>query len=336
MPATAMPATATPAAMPAAAALGIAQLGREGKNDQYDCEDDPEFACHKASFPGTRRKGVSSNPRDHTPASHQTSRVADCAMPTGMNRGLKNLLPIMGFSGLAAASLAGLLLLPAIPQDQNYHQFADQRTIFGIPNFWNVVSNLPFLVVGAAGLRRFRRDAATIVFFLGVFLTGLGSSYYHWDPHDGTLFWDRLPMTLSFAAILALVVEERISTTAGAVLLWPALAIGLFSLLLWRWTDDLRLYFWVQFFPAIAVIVLFLLYPPKYTGTRYWIAAAALYGLAKIFEFTDEPIYSAGNLLSGHTLKHFAAAGACFAILRYFQTRQPVLLGGEQRRVQVA
>ena len=86
---------------------------------------------------------------------------------------------------------AGLLLLPPIPQDQSYHQFADQRTIFGIPNFWNVVSNFPFLAVGAAGLRRFRHDPATVVFFLGVFLTGIGSSYYHWDPNDGTLFWDR-------------------------------------------------------------------------------------------------------------------------------------------------
>jgi len=234
----------------------------------------------------------------------------------------KNLLIV--FSALMAVSLAVLLLVPPIPQDQSYHQFADQRTIFGIPNFWNVVSNLPFLAVGAAGLWRYRDTAATAVFFLGVFLTGIGSSYYHWNPNDGTLFWDRLPMTLCFAAILALVVEERVSLRAGAILLWPALAIGVFSLLLWRWTDDLRLYFWVQFFPGLAVILLFLLYPPKYTGTRYWVAAGALYALAKLFEFTDEMVYSVGGVLSGHTLKHLAAAAACFAILRYFQTRKPM------------
>ena len=242
----------------------------------------------------------------------------------GMTRGIaKQNLPVVGvFFGLLAVSLGGLVLLPPIPQDQSYHQFADQRTIFGIPNFWNVVSNLPFLAVGAAGLRRFRDDPATVVFFLGVFLTGIGSSYYHWDPNDGTLFWDRLPMTLSFAALLALVVEERVNARAGAILLWPALAIGLFSLLLWRWTDDLRLYFWVQFFPGLAVLLLFLLYQPKYTGTHYWIVAGVFYALAKLFEFTDGAIYSIGNLLSGHTLKHLAAAAACFAILRYFQTRR--------------
>jgi hypothetical protein len=239
--------------------------------------------------------------------------------------------PVLVFFGLMAISLAALLLLPPIPQDPSYHRFADQRTIFGIPNFWNVVSNLPFLAVGAAGLRRFRHDPVTVFFFLGVFLTGIGSSYYHWDPSDDTLFWDRLPMTMSFAAILALVVEERVSVRAGAMLLWPALAVGVFSLLLWRWIDDLRLYFWVQFFPALAVASLFFLYPPKYTGTFYWIAAGLLYAVAKVFEFTDEPVYSAGGLLGGHTLKHLTAAAACFAILRYFQVRQPVAAvgGGE-------
>jgi hypothetical protein len=235
-------------------------------------------------------------------------------------------LPVVALSGLMAASLAGLLLLPSIPQDQSYHQFADQRTMLGIPNFWNVVSNLPFLAVGAAGLWRFHDDPATVVFFLGVFLTGIGSSYYHWNPNDGTLFWDRLPMTLSFAAILALVVKERVNARAGAILLWPALAIGLFSLLLWRWTDDLRLYFWVQFFPGLAVLLLFLLYPPKYTGTYYWIMSAALYALAKVFEFSDQAIFSLGYVVSGHTLKHLAAAAACLMILRYFQTRRPISL----------
>jgi hypothetical protein len=254
-----------------------------------------------------------------------------------MTRGIaKRNLSVVVFFGLTAVSLGGLLLLPPIPQDQSYHQFADQRTILGIPNFWNVVSNLPFLAVGAAGLWRSRDDAATVVFFLGVFLTGIGSSYYHWNPNDSTLFWDRLPMTLSFAAILALVVEERVNARAGAILLWPALAIGLFSLLLWRWTDDLRLYFWVQFFPGLAVLLMFLLYPPKYTGTRYWIVAGALYALAKVFEFTDAAIYSAGYFLSGHTLKHLAAAAACFAILRYFQNRQPIPEGQPARRFRVA
>jgi len=231
---------------------------------------------------------------------------------------------VLALIGLTVASLAGLMLLPPIPQDQGYHQFADQRTLLGIPNFWNVVSNLPFIAVGAAGLRQFHRQPATFVLFLGIFLTGFGSSYYHWSPSDGTLFWDRLPMTLCFMAILTVVIEERVDARAGAVLLSPLLAVGLFSLLLWRWTGDLRLYAWVQFFPILALLLMFLMFPPKYTGTSWWLIAAALYALAKLLEFYDRAIYSVGSLLSGHTLKHFAAAAACYAVLRYFQTRKPI------------
>ena len=69
--------------------------------------------------------------------------------------------------GLMVISLAGLLLLPPISQDQSYHQFADQRTLLGVPNFWNVVSNLPFIAIGAAGLWRFHDDPMSIVLFSG-------------------------------------------------------------------------------------------------------------------------------------------------------------------------
>ena len=231
---------------------------------------------------------------------------------------------VLAFLALMAASLVGLLLLPPISQDQNYHDFADQRTILGIPHFWNVVSNLPFIVIGVAGIRRSHRDPAIFVLFLAILMTGFGSSYYHLDPNDRTLFWDRLPMSIGFMAILALAIEERLDAKAGAILLWPLIAIGVFSLLLWRWNGDLRLYGWVQFFPCAALLLLFLLFPPKYTGTFYWVIAAALYALAKLLEFYDSTIYSAGAILSGHTLKHIAAAAACCAILRYFQKRQPI------------
>jgi Ceramidase len=196
--------------------------------------------------------------------------------------------------------------------------------LLGTPNFWNVVSNFPFIVIGAVGLWQFRRASATVALFLGILLTGFGSSYYHLDPNDRTLFWDRLPMAIGFMAILAITIEERVDARTGSLLLWPLIAIGVFSLLLWRWTGDLRLYVWVQFFPCLALPLMFLLLPPKYSGTFYWLVAAALYAFAKLLEFYDGAIYSVGAIVSGHTLKHFAAAAACVAILRYFQKRQPI------------
>lgn len=233
--------------------------------------------------------------------------------------------PLLVLVGLMAASLSGLFLLPTISQSQSYHEFADARMVAGVPNFWNVVSNVPFALVGAAGLLRCRRDAATTIIFGSIFLVGFGSSYYHWSPDDETLFWDRLPLALAFMAILAGAIEERVSAKAGAVLLWPLLGIALLSLLVWRWSGDLRLYGWVQFFPVVTLPPMFLLLPAKYTGAGYWIVAAGLHLLAKLFEYLDAQIYSIGHAVSGHTLKHLAAAAASFAILRYFQTRRPVL-----------
>ena len=232
--------------------------------------------------------------------------------------------PIPFLYGLMVVTLVALLPLPPLLQDQNYHQFADQREILSIPNFWNVASNLPFIVVGAIGLAQFWRNATTFVLFGGIFLTGFGSSYYHLNPNDQTLFWDRLPMTLCFAAILSAVVEERVDAKAGAALLRPLLGIGVFSLLLWRWTDDLRLYAWAQFFPFTALVLILSLFTPKYTGAPYWGAAAVLYAFAKLLERFDHQVYSFGGFLSGHTLKHLAAAAACFAILRLFQVRRPL------------
>ena len=171
---------------------------------------------------------------------------------------------VLGLLVFMLASLLGLLLLPPIVQNQNYHDFADQRTLFGIPNFWNVVSNIPFIGIGAVGLWQFGRSPATMLLFLGIFLTGFGSAYYHLEPNDQTLFWDRLPMAISFMAILTIAIEERVDRRAGAILLWPMTAIGVFSLLLWHWTGDLRLYAWVQFFPCLALPLIFILFAPRF------------------------------------------------------------------------
>lgn len=100
--------------------------------------------------------------------------------------------PLLVFLGLITASLAALLLLPPILQTQDYHQFADACMVRGVPNLWNVISNIPFVVIGAVRVAHYRKTTAIVLIFFGIFLTGFGSSYYHWSPNDDTLFWDRL------------------------------------------------------------------------------------------------------------------------------------------------
>src|SRR5215467_11057452 len=131
---------------------------------------------------------------------------------------------------IAAVVGAVAVVLPPIPQPQWYHMFADQRRLLGIPNFNNVVSNLPFAAVGLWGLvflirpsfgrdgRHFldRRERWPYLFvFVGLILTGVGSSYYHLQPDNMRLVWDRLPLVIVWMSLLAAIVAERMSLRAG-------------------------------------------------------------------------------------------------------------------------
>ena len=91
-----------------------------------------------------------------------------------------------------------------IAQNQAYHDFADRGQFLGIPNLFAVISNIPFLLVGIAGLRYCRSSLllsyrlAWVIFFAGVAIISAGSAWYHLNPNNDTLVWDRLPMTIAF------------------------------------------------------------------------------------------------------------------------------------------
>ena len=219
-----------------------------------------------------------------------------------------------GFASLlisAFAAVGFLILTPPIPQDENYHRFADHRSILGIPNFWNVVSNLPFALVGVWGLRRFS-DLTSRILFAGVLLTAFGSGYYHLYPNDATLVWDRLPMTLVFMPLVVLVISQWMGTAWGRRVQWPLILFGIGSVLWWRAEGDLRLYAIAQFGPALLLLPAFWFD----RGIRRLWSAAAFYALAKIFETFDSRIYALLPV-SGHTLKHLASGLAAYWIFRW-------------------
>ena len=153
---------------------------------------------------------------------------------------------------LALAVTVAALALPPLPQPLEYHQFADQRTLLGIPNFFNVSSNVAFLLVGGAGvvlLLRNRSPHASqplldpsvrrpyLVLFAAVALTCVGSAYYHLAPDNSRLAWDRLPMSVGFMALLAAMISERIHPRAGMALLGPLVLVGIASVLYWQWSE---------------------------------------------------------------------------------------------------
>lgn len=229
--------------------------------------------------------------------------------------------------------------LPPIPQPASYHQFADQRRWLGIPNFGNVISNLAFAIVGVCGIAFLRRKGKRPFLdqrerwpyygvFIGMLLTAFGSAYYHLAPNNVHLVWDRLPMTIVFGSLVAALIAERISVSAGLRLLPWLIAFGAGSVVQWYWNErhghgDLRVYAAVQAYSALALLVALLL-PPRYTRSRDFAVVFVFYLLAKVFETADRQIYSLGHIASGHTLKHLAAAAAGYWIIRMLRLREPM------------
>ncbi len=240
---------------------------------------------------------------------------------------------LIAIAALTVAALIGLAAAGPIPQDQAYHLFADRRRALGIPNAGDVLSNLAFLFTGAFGLwsigsRRavitqpWETGAWSIVFF-GVVATSVGSAWYHAAPTDASLAWDRLPMTIVFAGITAIMLGERVSNRLGRAALAPALFLGLTSIAVWRWTGDLRLYAAVQFAPMLAITLLLIFVPSRYDRSRELWIAFAWYGAAKALEAADHGVCNVTGVVSGHTLKHLAAAAAPIWLGLYLIRRQP-------------
>ena len=241
---------------------------------------------------------------------------------------------------IALVSVFGIVVvsfLDPIAQNPEYHLFEDNRVVLGVPNFWNVISNLPFLIVGLTGMLAIHRShkvlciaeikTAYSLFFLSVSLISLGSVYYHLAPDNGTLVWDRLPMTVAFMALLSIVIAEFISAHLGRLALWPLIIIGVSSVVYWYITErngegDLRLYALVQFLPMLVIPIILLFFKSTFTNiSGYWYLLFA-YSVAKVCEYFDEAIYGELHFLSGHSLKHLTAALAVFLLYRSYENRQ--------------
>jgi hypothetical protein len=254
--------------------------------------------------------------------------------------GRRSALGLIG--GLAALAAAGAWLAPPIPQDPAYHRLADSRPWLGIPNALNVLSNVGFILVGALGLAFVMRPEGRgpafrepgerwpyVVFFGGLLLTGLGSGYYHWEPGNARLAWDRLPLAITLMGLLAATIAERIGVKAGLRLLGPLVLLAAGSVVYWHWTElrgagDLRPYALVQFYPIVAVPLMLWWLPPRYSRGGELLAAAATYAAAKVPELLDGWILSATHVVSGHTLKHLLAALAGYWVLRMLRHRRAV------------
>jgi hypothetical protein len=237
---------------------------------------------------------------------------------------------------IAVTVIAVAFVAEPYPQPAKYYDFADARTLFGVPSFWNVASNALFLVVGLFGFWKVARadlailDAlrpATLVFFVGIVLTAFGSGWFHLSPDNATLFWDRLPMTIAFMSLFTIIIGEHISERLATWLLWPLVAAGAASVFYWDYTEsvgagDLRFYAIVQFLPLLLIPLILLMYPSRFDRTGFLWALLGAYAVSKALELLDAAVFMAGNMLSGHTLKHVVAALAPLILIQGMERRR--------------
>lgn len=256
-----------------------------------------------------------------------------------MNQRMRSRLRWLGVFSLGMLLIAAIA--PPIPQPLEYHQFADQRRYFGIPNFLNVISNGAFLLVGTAGLVFLLRSSEPhaaksfaqpserwpyLILFLNVAMVSIGSAYYHLAPGNERLMWDRLPIAIGIMALLAAVLSERVSPRTGLRLLPVLIATGVASVMHWHWSEqhgvgNLNFYIVVQFYSLLVIVLLGVYFRSRYTRGGDIYVALAFYGAAKVAEIADREIYDLGQVISGHTAKHLLAAGALYWVLRMLRKR---------------
>lgn len=230
-------------------------------------------------------------------------------------------LAIVGAS--AAAIVLALLARPPILQGAGYYAFADERAFLGIPHAFDVLSNLPFALVGWLGWRRVagfepRLRLAARLAFLAIGCVTLGSSFYHLAPGPERLLVDRLPITVAFAGLTAWVLGDRLGLRWTPPALGALLAFAAASLWIWFGSGagdgDLRPYVLTQAGPLAGIPLLLALFPGT-LGARGFAWALGLYLVAKLCELYDHEIFALGGIVSGHTLKHLLAAAACACLV---------------------
>lgn len=224
--------------------------------------------------------------------------------------------------------VAVFLFVPPFPQWSSYHQFADNRSFLFIPNFGNVSSDIFYCIVGILGFSVLHQQwkdnklhgkevIVFLILFIGVFLNGFGSAYYHWAPNNESLMWDRIPISIVFMSFLSLTFMERVNFNVGFWSLPLLLVFGVGSVVYWGWSEsvgrgDLRFYLFVLFYPLILIYSILFFFRKSYPPLMAYIWILIFYILARIFEYFDHAIYALGGIISGHTLKHVFSAIAAY------------------------
>lgn len=219
----------------------------------------------------------------------------------------------------------GVALMHPVINGPAFHRYADARALFGIPNAGDVLSNLPFVVIGLLGLFAARKvdglpRGLVALFFAGILGIGLGSGAYHAYPGDATLAFDWLPIVLALAWLSALLLADRVDLNAGRVAA-VVLPLAAAASVAWWWGGggtsdggDMRWYAFLQLLFVVLVPVILFLYPRGRLERGPLLLGVACFVAARLVHSADQSVLEATGV-SGHTMKHLIAALAAYFVL---------------------
>lgn len=216
-------------------------------------------------------------------------------------------------AAIVAAAVCVVVLGP-IERGEGFHDYADQRRWLGIPHAGDVLSNLAFIVVALRWLRHVPGLA------LAVASIGFGSAIYHWAPNDTTLALDWTPIGVTLMLVLAAVVHDRVGPRAGHVIQGAGPLAAAFAVGYWVLTGgtidggNMAPYVALQLL-GVGLPPLLALVAPGRIATRYLVAAVVCFVAARTLGAYDAQLLDA-IAISGHSLKHVAAAAAAACVLR--------------------
>ncbi|KFK25448.1 hypothetical protein AALP_AA8G116500 [Arabis alpina] len=214
-----------------------------------------------------------------------------------------------------------MFVTPKVPLNSlRHHVFADKRNFMGVPNTLNVMTNFPFLIIGVLGFVLCIGGSffnislkgeiwGWTVFYGGIASFAFGSAYYHLKPDDNRLVLDTLPILIAYSSLFSSFLVERVGEKVGLSCLVLLLFVSFLSIAYARVFNDLRLCMTFQLIPCLAIPIMTVLLPPKYTHSKFWLWATVAYAIAKIEGFADSKIYNANRyIISGHSLEHLCSA----------------------------
>ncbi|GKS77445.1 membrane-spanning protein [Acidovorax sp. SUPP950] len=242
---------------------------------------------------------------------------------------------------------------PQVAADPHQHAFADQRTLWGIAHAMDVLTNLPFALMGLLGVRRLvqwvrsgkaggcgegvaqaagtgRTTTAVMaaIFFSGLLLTAGASALYHAVPHNITLLWDRMGMLVAFTGLVGLAVDGRMGARPAWVLACVLPLAGALSLRAWGMAGQVLPWGVLQGGGMLLVAALAMVPARSSRPPLSLVAVIGWYALAKLLELGDHAVFGwTGGWVSGHSLKHVAAALAAWPVIAALAPRRAPLPG---------